>query len=525
MDELARIQTVVQACHDAAAKLIDAANAVLKPGSYHISYHLAALALEEVGKASMVVMDSRRPRPRSPDGDERSLMEWIDDHERKLFWAIWLPMFHNKTDWQTIPWAMKFARSIHQTRLDTLYLDPSDLNSAASITEEQVKHIIDFANICLEMERSKTYRNLSEQEQNDLKWFFSASRSPEFGPLIFSKGSLEKQEEFKGDQGKWIRWLRETLDEMERINSQLGLDELNRVVPEDGAAHDDKFRMTIRLVSWSHSIRQNQLNKWNEGIDKIKLSAVQGKPKELIVQFVLPKLIQGKTIYTAGYQNCLLFVAALNMATTGFFWWYVPTFISRYYEKLHDLELDVELAVDRNPKLDVSWGHLAMKEGDYNNVGGVWTFLAKCVTDPKKAGFINGYCATLGLMAKSDIFGQFEIVCLIEFMNVFRAGLFAFGDWDGSDETLDATIEKFFRRGDNGDEIVAWVKDTLQLAKDTAFNKNASRPITVEEVAKAKIVIDLYMNLKVREFMPAALAEFKKQVESAAQTEDSTATQ
>jgi hypothetical protein len=34
-------------------------------------------------------------------------------------------------------------------------------------------------------------------------------------------------------------------------------------------------------------------------------------------------------------------------------------------------------------------------------------------------------------------------------------------------------------------------------------------------VAKAKVVIDLYVNLKVNEFMPMALAEFKKTTEAA----------
>jgi len=160
MQEPADLNAVVKACHDAAEKLIEASTAVKKPGSYHIAYHLATLALEEIGKASTVFMDSRGVDSKKLGGEDRSLMEWIDDHERKLFWAIWLPTFHMNLAWQTIPWAMTFARRIHQTRVDTLYLNPNDLNAASTITEERVNNIINLASAGLEMERAKTYRQL-----------------------------------------------------------------------------------------------------------------------------------------------------------------------------------------------------------------------------------------------------------------------------------------------------------------------------------------------------------------------------
>jgi hypothetical protein len=161
-----------------------------------------------------------------------------------------------------------------------------------------------------------------------------------------------------------------------------------------------------------------------------------------------------------------------------------------------------------------------MKEENYMRVGGVWTFLAKSAEDPQKAGFINRYLATLGLMAKNDIFGQFEVMCLIEFMTVFRTGLFAFGDWDGKEDTLEATIDRIFHQGPNATEVVTWIKDTIALAKDAAKNNPTTRPVTIEEVVKAKIVIDLYINIKVNEYMPPALAEFKKAMETKAEQGD-----
>lgn len=145
MSDRKQIQIAIDACHAASDRFIDAAKAVMKPGSYHIAYHLAALALEEIGKASMLLIDSLPARLRDPKNEGRDLADWIDDHERKLFWALWLPVFHRNADWRTIPSTTQLAHEIHQTRLGTLYIDPNDLNAAASISESQVNNIIGLA--------------------------------------------------------------------------------------------------------------------------------------------------------------------------------------------------------------------------------------------------------------------------------------------------------------------------------------------------------------------------------------------
>jgi AbiV family abortive infection protein len=184
------VEPIIEACLSAAEKFIEAAKAITKPGSYHIAYHLAALALEEVGKASMVFMDAIHPPQK--EGGSRSPIEWIEDHERKLFWALWLPSFHHEAHWKTIPVAMNLAGQVHETRLQTLYVDPTNLNAPSEITEEQVNGIIDLADVCVRMERTKSFRELTEQERSDMEWFFAATNDMRLRPLIFSKGSMDK---------------------------------------------------------------------------------------------------------------------------------------------------------------------------------------------------------------------------------------------------------------------------------------------------------------------------------------------
>ena len=62
MKSFQEVTPAIQACLINAEKLIEAAKATSKPGSYHIAYHLAALALEEIGKSSMVFMSALNPQ-------------------------------------------------------------------------------------------------------------------------------------------------------------------------------------------------------------------------------------------------------------------------------------------------------------------------------------------------------------------------------------------------------------------------------------------------------------------------------
>src|SRR5271156_4370723 len=97
MVKLDKITPIIAACLANAERLLDAAKLTRKPGQNHIAYHLAAVSLEEVGKAAMMLAssfrDSSQPSDQDADEDPPKLMDWIEDHERKLFWALWTPSF------------------------------------------------------------------------------------------------------------------------------------------------------------------------------------------------------------------------------------------------------------------------------------------------------------------------------------------------------------------------------------------------------------------------------------------------
>lgn len=122
MENRAEIERIMASCIQNAEELLNAARAVPKGGN-HIALHLTALALEEIGKSSMIFMSSLRDPGPAGEGRKRPV-DWIEDHGRKLFWAVWSPRFDKEAPWQGIQQAMTLAKHIHEARLATLYVDP-----------------------------------------------------------------------------------------------------------------------------------------------------------------------------------------------------------------------------------------------------------------------------------------------------------------------------------------------------------------------------------------------------------------
>lgn len=349
-------ERLIQACLGNAEKLLEAAKLVAKPGSNHIAYHLTVLALEEIGKSSLIFVDSLRMPPLSVgDGEARpSPADWIEDHERKIFWAIWLADFGHELDWRTIPKHMELAKHIHAERLRALYFDPRDPDAQKEFTDDMATSLIKFAEIRLNMEQAKIYRELNDEQKTNLQWFFLATDSEELRPFVFSKSSMEKQIEFKDDRDGWIKWLRKTIDDSHQAAINLTNQEMQRTRPDGDEGYEDKWLFKIRLKSWSHSIRPNQLTRWNEHVEKIKLFHTSDK-SELIVQFTMPESITMQTMWGAGMHNCVVFVSALNIATNGFFWWYLPAFVSKFYETLTDIESGSTVEIERRISMPPSF--------------------------------------------------------------------------------------------------------------------------------------------------------------------------
>ena len=123
MDE--KLQRARGLCLEQAGQFIAAADRLGGGADFpHIVYHLSLLALEEVGKASMLGGGMLDP--------DRFADSWVakslDNHRRKLQWAIWSPL--TRIDPADFEAARQFAEHAHAMRLASLYVDPT-----AEVTE------------------------------------------------------------------------------------------------------------------------------------------------------------------------------------------------------------------------------------------------------------------------------------------------------------------------------------------------------------------------------------------------------
>jgi AbiV family abortive infection protein len=501
MTKLEEVEPLLKACLVNAERLLESAKAVQSvSGGGHISYHLAVLALEEIGKSTLIFQESLDPKPlpREPDGEHRSPLDWLEDHERKLFWAIWLPGSGGVLDWRTIPSCMDIAKEIHLKRLHSLYFDPKFPDAQQAITSDEVSNLIGLAEVRLDMEKLKKYRELNDKDKEDLKWFFVASADPQIKTWVYSKASLEKQAEFANEPNEWIRWLRGIVEESERAARELAKKEMARISPEGEEGYCDKWLFKIRLKSWSHSIRANQLTKWNEAVDKIKLFTTDDR-HELIVQFIMPKSVTVQDIWPAGMQQCMIFVTALNIATVGFFWWYVPTFISRFHETIIDMETGSGVDLERTPQLKIGWPHQALKEELLlQHLAIVFGFVARA-NDLQREAY-SRYFRALAMMAKNDIFFQLEHHLVDEFISSFEMALQAYDDWNGEPTDFDATAADLFKDRTESENFLELISEMRALAA-TVRLRTPQRAITLDDVAKCKAIFDTYIVLKAVSFV------------------------
>jgi hypothetical protein len=141
--------------------------------------------------------------------------------------------------------------------------------------------------------------------------------------------------------------------------------------------------------------------------------------------------------------------------------------------------------------LRFSWGHLALKAPDLNNVAVVLPWIVR--SSQEQIEPFQRYFKSLALMAKNDIFFQFEPNIVVEFIGAFREAMRSNGDWDGNQVTLDAAIAVLF--GSLSSEFVQTVNEQVMLASQIEA-KRPARPVTLEDAGKAKIIFDAYMRLK-----------------------------
>jgi AbiV family abortive infection protein len=477
---------LAEACRNNAQDFYRAATIMQREDHRNVAYHLATLALEELGKAQLLGIKSV-----SKDEDSSWHEKQIDDHVKKLFWALWGPSIHNRRpDKDEIQALRGLAARIHENRLRGLYVSTvagEFVVPAEAILAESVSTLMRLVESRLAME--PRYDGNAQPAPEDvavLQWLSAATDDIEKRGFIFSSPSFDKLEEF-GNLLEWARWLKAEVERTEHEAIAKLNQELQRKEPKGSEALDEKWQVKIRLFSQSHSLRPKIFAEWNNRVTWIKLHLADKKKGEFIAEFRLPKYvpIQGLWYIAFGFANTL--VAALNIGTTGFFWWYIPEHTGQFAESIVDLENKMSAGIRRTPELKIGWPPATLDSHLVNRIIFCFAMMPKPDERDKHAPF-GHYLTGVALMAKTDVFLQFEVQAYGAFLSALDTGTVVYGKRTAADSFEDNLAQSLSGVIDND----AFLDKHVSLAKAYKSRSLVNGSITLSEVAEIKLICDAF---------------------------------
>jgi AbiV family abortive infection protein len=500
--------TAMDACVAHGKDLLASAKAVQAAGHPNIAYHLAALCLEEVGRRSLLGVQSIAEKATVPPAWPKKHEQ---DHVKNLFWAIFGPMFlGTPLTAERIQEMNGLATHIHETRLLGLYVGTDDEGitiPGEQIGADQAQRLIDFAEARLGLASAETFRDEMPEEFVELQaWLLTSFEDPEKRKTILSRGSLDKLAEFN-DVRAWVRWLKDLFDQAEADGRAAARREIERSNQAPDEKTKDKWQTRVRIIGASHSIRPKALSAWNKASKWIKLSA-GGHRKELLIDIILGNNVPVQALWYFGWGVARQFVAALNMGTMGFWWWHMPQHVDRWFESLRDLESGQELKLERKPSLVIDWGaNRVLSEQDLGRVAAIFASLTSREPNGKQ-GALDYYIGGLTFLALNDVHWQCEGQSFGNFFESLRHMMAKNRDWAEGQPFVPAFlkfIDTLFPNFDEKDRYVALI---------TAFEtkKFDGATVTLKEVSFIKLFCDAYY---INRLQPKRLAELEAEVKLA----------
>jgi len=495
----------MQECIIHSRALLNSAKAVQAIGHHHIAYHLATLALEEIGRKELIAVQSISSAKITPP-------TWVEkhtqDHAKKLFWCFFGGWFlSEKLTKERLEGLQSLAKHIHSTRLAGLYVEctedglsvPADQISA----KEANKHIKLATAWVSSAEKAKPQENITQEDFDLQSWFLIANDNPETQRLILGDKSLSKLAKF-GDAKVWVLWLKKQFDNADADANAMAMAELqlSRSLPTEELK--EKWKIRIKIFSGSHSIRPKEFMEWNKSINNIKLSTNQ-KKDQLLIDICFQDNTPVEALWNFGWGLARHFVVALNIATRGFWWWRMPEHVSKYYETIEDVQTKRRLNLDRQPSLKMDWGkNLVLTKADL-------AMVTQCMVALPQPGETDKYepygyfLSGINFLSLNDVHWQCEGIAFGNFFQSLRGMMRQSGFWQPDTPFVPAAL-KFF------DEVFPKVDGRSHLAELLEMfeiQKVDNTKITLEDAATMKIICDFFFLKKIRPAILKSLTDLK----------------
>src|SRR5262249_36901697 len=149
------------------------------------------------------------------------------------------------------------------------------------------------------------------------------------------------------------------------------------------------------------------------------------------VEFTFDEIVTMEQVGIAGYRAARLFVAAMYIGSTGFWWWERPNQTGKFYQRITDLKappgMKLDLKMHAGPHFE--WKGEALKENQLARIG-LCLGMASRLDNPVYNAVIEAYFTGLALFAKSDVHLVFAPQACERFAACLNAAMRHFGDWD-----------------------------------------------------------------------------------------------
>ena len=460
-------------CLDHAQNFIEAAEH-LGEGWPHIVYHLSLLALEEVGKASMLCTRMIN----HPKLDGSWIEQSLESHRRKLQWAVWSPMV--RIDPADFAAARDFAERAHAMRLASLYVDSktdlTDLPPSARVQRKDADQALALARARLGDERA---HGTPSGEIDDLtQWFLDTMDDPYRSRVILSKPFIAQFEAMNSDARAWASWAREEITRLDRESREILEAELARPGAPKGSAKP-RWRANATVYTPSHSLRPKVLARWNDQITAVQL-LWSGKKDQLILQITLHDNEPLPSLFGRLTTLAKLAVACLNIGSIGYFWFERPGFEQKMFKEIRDLELERPMEIQRGENFWDDGRSVALTDEHIDHAMHcmlAFAPLPEAEAQPIFEPYFNG----LALIAKSDLFHRFDIVARQAFAYSLFGALRRYGGWSGKPEdfetTLHAQFEPFMPEQEHRDRMFKFLKPEGDPAETPLVNLRSAKQL------------------------------------------------
>lgn len=460
----------------------------------HIAYHLSLLALEEVGKASMIAGQLATGRSEEWPWMEKAL----ESHRRKLQWAIWSPI--DRIDPKDFEAARLFAERAHSMRLASLYVNAraemADLPASEVVSWEDAEQAFALARARLDYEDARgTPDPNAHQSDEQLRWFLETMADPDRSRQLLSKPFVDQYHALGCDAQAWVVWAHAEMLRMEEEAQTLLRAELEKPAKPKGDSKP-KWRARSIVYTPSHSVRPKALKRWNTQIDAVQL-LWSDKQDRLTLQLTFEDNAPLSSLGGRAIHLTKLVVACLNIGSIGYFWFERPGFERQMFSEILDLENNRRMELTKSESF---WGDdRAVALTDEHIDHAVRCLMAFApLTEAEAMPIFRPYYDGLALIAKSDAFYSFDLLARRAFVGSLAAALARYEGWDGTEASFRRKFDEAFN------PIIPDQKDRDQMfGVLTAEGDPDETPLV--NLRTAKQLTDLYLILVARRTWTAIL--------------------